>query len=220
MNTKLKGFSSLSLQRAEHPVTEITCLNPLKEISFRLLNVHDYGKFKNIRLAGLNQFPDHFGTTYAEELRSGPTKPAQTVYGAKRFHFTFGAFTEHQELIGICGFLAESRLKASHRGEIVQLYVDPEYKGLGIGKKLLRLSIEKAFNNEQIEQIILSVVFTNDHAIHLYRQLGFTEYGKLENYFKTGDKYFTQLFMVLSNKKKREYSIMDHFLYSMKKPVL
>ena len=111
-----------------------------------------------------------------------------------------GAFTDYNKMAGICGLVRDLRSKTRHRGEIVQMYVDPSFAGQGIGKTLLRLTVEKTFQNAEIEQIILSVVYTNDKAIKLYERLGFIEYGKLENYFKTGTRYFAQLFLSLAKK--------------------
>lgn len=55
------------------------------------------------------------------------------------------------------------------------MFVDPAYKGMGIGKGLLRLCINRAFSNDSIEQIILSAVASDETAVHLYTQMGFVE---------------------------------------------
>ena len=70
MNSKLKTSFHLPYEQAEQPLKSMSWLNDVKDISCRLLTEHDYTKYKNIRLAGLNQFSDYFGTTYAEEFKS------------------------------------------------------------------------------------------------------------------------------------------------------
>ena len=116
--------------------------------------------------------------------------------------FAFGAFTGGT-LIGICGFVREKRRKAQHRGEIIQMFVDPAFARKGIGRTLLTLAMDKAFENTHIEQIVLGVVHTNDNAVRLYKQLGFVEYGRLEHSFKRGDGYSTQLFLAVTREGRR-----------------
>jgi ribosomal protein S18 acetylase RimI-like enzyme len=104
-------------------------------------------------------------------------------------------------LIGLCGFVRETRVRTAHRGEIVQMYVHPGYQGLGIGTRLLRQTIDQALSLPGIEQIVLSLVADNEAALQLYRRLGFVEYGRLKQYFKLRDGYLDQRFMVLAKEK-------------------
>jgi ribosomal protein S18 acetylase RimI-like enzyme len=167
------------------------------EIFNRQLLPSDYDEYKRVRLDCLKQYPDNFGTTYEEELNATRLKLDCAIKKPDQSNFAFGAFNSGHHLIGICGFVAETRSKTQHRGEIVQMFVDPSYAGKGIGKALLKLSIEKAFANTQIEQIILSAVSSNTSAISLYKKLGFVEYGRLDNYFKSGSKFTSQSFLYL-----------------------
>jgi ribosomal protein S18 acetylase RimI-like enzyme len=169
----------------------------MKEILYRQLLPADLNEYRTVRLDCLRQYPNNFGTTYEEELNSQSLKLDKAIKNSNEHNFAFGAFTQDLKLIGICGFLTETRLKTQHRGEIVQMFVDPSCKGQGIGKKLLHHVIDKAFSSEQIEQIILSAVSENEQAVNLYKQAGFIEYGKLKNYFKSNTTYSTQSFFYI-----------------------
>ena len=169
----------------------------MHNVFYRQLISTDYYEYRRIRLGSLKEYPNNFGAIYEEELNSKSLKLGSAIKFTNDSNFAFGAFSPEEKMIGICGFVTDLRLKTKHRGEIVHMFVDTEYTGQGIGKKLLQLTIDKAFNNNQSEQIILGVVYTNENAIKLYKQLGFVEYGKLEKYFKTGSHYFTQLFLAL-----------------------
>jgi RimJ/RimL family protein N-acetyltransferase len=169
----------------------------MQGIFYRQLTPVDYDEYRSVRLDCLKKYPGNFGTTYNEELNSKTLKLTDAIKNADQYNFVFGAFNANKKLIGICGFLGETRLKTQHRGEIVQMFVDPMYSGKGVGQTLLQLSIDKAFENEQIEQIILSAVASNENAMRLYKKLGFTEYGKLENYFKSDNQYTSQSFLYL-----------------------
>lgn len=169
----------------------------MEKIFFRLLNPADYQEYQGIWLNCLKQHPDNFGSTYEEAIQGESYKLTNAIQAADEYDFAFGAFTSDRVLIGICGFITEMRVKARHRGELVQLFVDAAFKGRGVGYKLVQLTVKKAFANGQTEQVILSVAAVNEGAIRLYKQVGFKEYGRLGNYFKSGDVYFTQSFFCL-----------------------
>ena len=60
---------------------------------------------------------------------------------------------------------------------IAEIYLIPEYRGLGIGKAIL----ENEFKNH--DKFVLQVNKNNDHAIELYKSLGF------ETVYETDDSY-------------------------------
>ena len=169
----------------------------MEEILFRQLNPADYQDYIRVWLDCLKQCPNNFGDTYEEALIKESFKLTGAMLAADQYNFAFGAFVGDNKLIGICGLITDMRTKARHREEIVQLFVDSKYNGKGIGKKLLRLSIDRAFANQQTEQIILSVASANENALGLYKRFGFAEYGRLENFFKSGEEYLTQSFLYL-----------------------
>ncbi len=117
-------------------------------------------------------------------------------------HVMFGAFDEEQ-LIGITGFNRMARQRAMHRGELVQVYVDSNYRGQNIGEKLIRGVLNYAFTLDGIEQVQLSVIADNRAAIQLYEKVGFKTFGVQPRYFKAGDTYMDQQFMQLF---KSDYS--------------
>ncbi len=113
-----------------------------------------------------------------------------------------GAF-DGEQLIGLCGFHSEGRLKTKHRGDIVQMYVKPDYAGKHVGPALLRKAIEKAFLKPEIELVTLGVVNENARAIKVYERIGFREYGRIPHFFKSGTTYLGQRFMILDRETFR-----------------
>lgn len=167
-------------------------------IVYQQLSAADYVEYRRVRLESLRQYPDCFGSTYEEEFHLNSLKLDRSIKEADDYNFAMGAFTQDKKLIGLCGLITDMRVKTRHRSEIIHVFVDRQYGNQGVGKKLLQLTIDKAFHTEETKMIMLGVVHTNNNAVKLYKQLDFTEYGKLEKYFKSGDKYFTQLFLQLS----------------------
>jgi len=69
--------------------------------------------------------------------------------------------------------------KNLHKGRILSMYVQPESRGLGIGKALLQEVISQANRLSELEQLHLMVVTTNNAARSLYRSFGFEVYGTI-----------------------------------------
>ena len=70
----------------------------------------------------------------------------------------------------------------------------PEYRGQGLGSKLLASVLEhaKKFGLEKVE---LHVYTSNISAIALYKKFGFEEEGLIKKYRKLDGKYFDSLAM-------------------------
>lgn len=166
------------------------------EIVYRRLQPKDAESYRAARLECLKNFPDRFGSTFEEESRQPKLKFEKIIEEDETDNFMFGAFADGK-LIGIAGFSRAERRKTAHRGEIVQMYVNPDFRGQAVGENLLQNVIEEAFALTGIESVELSVVADNAAAIKLYEKLGFKAYGWQKNYFKDGERYWDQQFMQL-----------------------
>lgn len=165
-------------------------------ITYRLLTNNDKAQYRILRLECLQLYPDNFGVLYQEEIAAPTLKFDMYLERNTTDSFVYGAF-DNDTLIGMCGFIHETRIKKQHRGTISNMYVRKEYKGNGIGTMLLRQTIQHAFRNESIEIIELGVVHNNSNAIELYKRLGFTQYSYLHHAFKHNGTYWDQLIMCL-----------------------
>ena len=159
------------------------------EIIYRTLNEGDLIAYRQIRLDCLQNHPENFGSLYENESNSKALKFDKVLKQENDRSFLFGAF-ENEELIAICGFTREERMKTKHRGNISQMYVRYEFGGKGIGKELLKNTLNKAFKDGSLEIIELGVVTNNKKAIQLYSHFGFKKYGQFDKYFKFENKYW------------------------------
>ena len=57
------------------------------------------------------------------------------------------------------------------------MFVYPNYRNKGIGKKLIAGIIERAHQLPDLQKIMLSVINASEAAIHVYKSLGFSVYG-------------------------------------------
>lgn len=70
----------------------------------------------------------------------------------------------------------------------------PEYRGKGVGSKLLEYTMGHARETLHLEKLHLEV-YEGNPAYRLYQRMGFTEYGRHENFLKDGDEYITKIVM-------------------------
>lgn len=165
-------------------------------ILIRKLRPDEATIYRGVRLNCLKNESSYFGSTYEEDVRTPKLMFETFIEEDSPEHVMFGVF-DAEQLVGITGFHRMARQRAMHRGEIVQVYVDPKYRGQNLGETLIRYVLDYAFSLDGIEQVQLSVIASNQAAIHLYEKIGFKTFGLQPNYFKVGDSYLDQKFMQL-----------------------
>ncbi|MDM5250051.1 GNAT family N-acetyltransferase [Lysinibacillus sp. G4S2] len=163
-------------------------------MDIRFLTAVDAEVYRNLRLEGLQNNPEAFGSSFEEE------KDYPIEMFANRFEsqgsYTLGAF-DQGELVGVATLVQENKLKLKHKAGIFAVYVSPKKRGLGIGKKLMVEAINKAKELKGVEQLNLTVVSTNASAKRLYCSLGFEVFGTEKRALKIGQRYFDDDYMVL-----------------------
>ena len=144
-------------------------------MDIRPLTASDAAAFQALRLAGLQECPEAFASSYEEERdisleelsRRLVPKATQCVLGASR----------EKQLIGILGFQVESKHKLAHKAFIWGMYVMPAHRRKGIGGRLLATALEMADSLPSLHLVTIAVNSSNVAAVALYEKLGFTTYG-------------------------------------------
>ena len=158
-------------------------------VQIRLLAATDAARYRDIRLEGLEQNPEAFGSTFGQEngkpLSWFEERIAQTDI--------FGAFVE-DELLGVAGYLTEEGPKHRHKGILWGMFVRAIARNSGLAKRLVADVIGHA--SEQVEQVKLSVVSENQAARRLYASHGFVEYGREIRALNQEGRYYDELLMV------------------------
>jgi len=94
----------------------------------------------------------------------------------------------------VVGFICGS-INGEKEARIMILVVDKEYRGQGIGRKLLELFEEEA-KKLKVEKMRLEVKTSNKVAISLYKKIGFIISNMLPAYYNDGsDAYVMQKFI-------------------------
>ena len=158
------------------------------DIFIRQLTPGDAALYRSIRLEGLKESPEAFGSTFEAEF----TKPLAWFFERLRNSVVFGAIRD-AKILGVAGFAVRDGEKEAHKGLLWGMYVRPGARGAGIARRLVEAII--AYARPRVELIQLSVVVGNDQARRLYSRLGFVEYGVEKNSLKFHGRYFDEILM-------------------------
>lgn len=166
------------------------------EIIFRRLGPSDTKKYRSLRLECLRDFPENFGATYEYEVSLPKMRMETAIEAESKSKFVIGAFSK-TELIGQVAIYQEENPRQLHVGQVIQMYVQPQFSGQKVGLNMLKFAIASAWEIEALEQLRLEVVTTSLSAIHVYQQAGFKENGVYKQQMKIGSIYKDAIAMVL-----------------------
>ncbi len=158
------------------------------DTQIRRLGADDAELFRDIRLEALRCDADAFGSTLAAES----VKPLSWFAERLGASHVLGALRAGK-LIGIAVFIVHQSPKMAHKGVLVGMYVRPEARRTGVGRRLVEAIIDTA--RRHVELVQLTVVMGNEPARRLYAGLGFVEYGLEKRALKHGDRYFDEILM-------------------------
>lgn len=92
--------------------------------------------------------------------------------------FLVAVSAETEKVVGYVGMY-----KIFNEGEIMNVAVHPDYRGMGIGTKLMKAIIEKG-QEKDIKDIILEARQSNSTAITMYEKIGFKKIGIRKNFYE------------------------------------
>ena len=81
----------------------------------------------------------------------------------------------------------------AHKGVLVGMYVRPQARRLGVGRRLVEAIIDTV--RRHVELVQLTVVTGNEAALRLYGGLGFVQYGLEKKALKQGGRYYDEILM-------------------------
>jgi RimJ/RimL family protein N-acetyltransferase len=172
------------------------------DIYIRQLTPGDAALYRSIRLEGLKESPEAFGSTFDAEF----TKPLAWFFDRLSSSVVFGAIRDAKlldaKILGVAGFAVRDGEKEAHKGLLWGMYVRPDARGAGVARRLVEAVI--AYARPHVELIQLSVVVGNEQARRLYARLGFVEYGIERNSLKHDGRYYDEILMAMELGSERD----------------
>lgn len=144
-------------------------------MEFRRLTEADAEAFRQVRLHGLKESPQAFSADY-QASTALPVQHFAALLKNVADNFVIGAFAG-RPLVGIGGFYRNDGPKQRHKGTIWGVYVMPDHRSGGLGRRLINEIIAQAAAAPEIQQINITVTAANDRARQLYCSMGFEPWG-------------------------------------------
>ncbi len=140
-------------------------------ISIRRLHLGEGKLYKEIRLASLKESPESFTSTLesalartwsswneqADSSAAGPDRAAFIVFSS-------------DSPIGIAALYQDSEIK--DEGEILHVWISPQFRGRGVAVKLIDAIFEWAKTN-RFQRVRATITKGNERALQFYRKCGF-----------------------------------------------
>ena len=164
-------------------------MNNLNEHKVRRLRMGDGENCRTSRLEALRYAPEAFGSIYEKEAELDAAAFEDRVMAG----CIFGAFSA-ERIVGMAGFYQESGEKFEHKGVLWGMYVNRDFRSLGVGSDLVSAVLSHA--KEVVDLVNLSVVTDNASAVALYRKMGFQTYGVEARALKIRERYLSEALMV------------------------
>lgn len=145
-------------------------------------------EFRELRLEALQNDPLAFGSSYEEE------KNLIEDEWKRRIKNTLFALA-NDKLVGMIVYIIDNKIKTKHIATIFGVYVKKEYRGQGIGKKLIESALVIIQKNVTVSKIKLTVNPEQKAAVKLYETFGFETVGRLKKELKVDDKFYDEFVM-------------------------
>lgn len=97
------------------------------------------------------------------------------------------------KLVGMGRVIFYSKDRFKHNVELQALFVDPEFRGYGIGELLLTKRIELVSEIDNIKNILCTIYGSQTASIELHKKYGFEIVGKTVDFVNLNEKYFDML---------------------------
>lgn len=154
-------------------------------VELRRIRTDEWRVFKTLRLAALEHGGEQFGQSYAEvSLLSDEKWQEDTAKAAESNEFYVILAFDETRPVGM-----SACVRREDFGKMIMVWVDPQYRGSGIG----RLLVDRTMTEAGAPSYKLTVVEGNTPAIRTYEQLGFTPTG----FAYTNSKGLREMEMIL-----------------------
>ena len=146
-----------------------------------------------LRLRALRDHPDAFVAT-PEETEPLPAVRKRFATARHDESIVVGAFDPH--LVGIVGCYRLEATKERHIARIWGMYIAPEARGRGTGRRMLDAVITLTRGWPELDHLWLHVMRHQTAARRLYLACGFEVIGTHPRVLRVGDRYYDEEQMV------------------------
>lgn len=148
----------------------------------------------NLYLEALREHPDAFAADHRQTAGDRLIWVRRLRRNLEEETGTICLAIHGETLVGMSGIYRRSLARMQHVATIWGMYVRPNWRGRGVGGRLLQANVAWAQQNG-VRVVRLAVVAGNTAAIRCYAENGFTVYGVEPEALRHGDAYHDELLM-------------------------
>jgi ribosomal protein S18 acetylase RimI-like enzyme len=141
-----------------------------------LLTAAEVAPYRALMLEAYAQAPDAFTSTLEERAAEPDAWWARRLADPAGLTASFGAYLG-RELVGTVALEFAKKSKTKHKGQLIGMYVKPQARRSGLGRRLVQEAIAFASAKPGIEVLTLTVSHGNKVAEDLYKSCGFVVFG-------------------------------------------
>ncbi|MEO6436785.1 MAG: GNAT family N-acetyltransferase [Tepidisphaeraceae bacterium] len=146
------------------------------DVTVRTIRPDEGERLKTLRLEAITSCPTAFGADVEITLAKDWNERAAASDGTKG-EAIFVA--EHDDrLVGMTGVYRHTTAKTRHACGIWGVFVQPAFRGRGVGEALIDAAVDWAAQQDGVTIIRLMVTVGNEAALACYRRCGFEITGK------------------------------------------
>ena len=163
--------------RGEREGERAVCFAVMRDeraVEIRLVRPAESAAYVAARQRALVDTPEAFAGSPGADAWSDEARARDRM--GERWQAIAGAFVDGS-VVGMAGAYRDHHLKMAHRVMVWGVWVAPEWRGRGIGERVVRLVIETASAWEGVRTVSLSVGAGQIGAQRLYARLGFVVWG-------------------------------------------
>jgi RimJ/RimL family protein N-acetyltransferase len=140
-------------------------------VTIRRLQIGESELFKQIRLTALCESPSAFASSYETALKRSSESWREQADGSAQGpdRSTFIAFSGDSP-VGMAALYRDQQ--QMNAGELLQVWVSPEFRSKGVAKEMLAAVVQWARENG-FRTIVASVAKRNERALRFYLRCGF-----------------------------------------------
>ena len=157
-------------------------------IKIEKLGADRWQDYRDLRLEALQSEPLAYASSYEEE-KSYP----EAVWRDRINNALFAI--ENDKPVGMAVVFRNTLTKTNHVCEIYAVYVRREYRGQGIGKKMIEAALAEIQNLKGVTKVKIGVNPAQKAAGHIYRKYGFKAVGQLKKEMHIDGKFYDEVWM-------------------------